>query len=136
MLYPAAPGGKNELPLNPTVDESSESPSPKSKIEIIIANVTRTICTKPLCNLEYTVEFQWLEYLWNLENMFETGVVGVNGCESKCKVRRHNRDIFLIFYNMKVCCVFSLELPHRGDSNEDTKYTIFNIKKEKHPKLS
>ena len=30
---------------------------------------------------------------------------------------------------MKVYCVFSLELPHRGDSNEYTQYTIFNIKK-------
>ena len=25
--------------------------------------------------------------------------------------------------------MFSLELPHRGDSNEYTQYTIFNIKK-------
>ena len=38
-------------------------------------------------------------------------------------------DIFSIFFNMKVCCVFSLESPHRGDSNECTQYTIFNIKK-------
>ena len=38
-------------------------------------------------------------------------------------------DIFLILFNMKVCCVFSLELPHRGDSNVYTQYTIFNIKK-------
>ena len=38
-------------------------------------------------------------------------------------------DIFLIFFNMKVCCVFSLESPHRGDSNEYIQYTIFNIKK-------
>ena len=30
---------------------------------------------------------------------------------------------------MKVCCVFSLESPHLGDSNEYTQYTIFNIKK-------
>ena len=30
---------------------------------------------------------------------------------------------------MKICCVFSLESPHRGDSNERTQYTIFNIKK-------
>ena len=45
-------------------------------------------------------------------------------------------DIFSIFFNMKVCCVFSLESPHRGDSNEYTQYTIFNIKKENHPKLS
>ena len=38
-------------------------------------------------------------------------------------------DIFLILFNLKVCCVFSLESPHRGDSNEYTQYTIFNIKK-------
>ena len=35
--------------------------------------------------------------------------------------------IFPIFFNMEVCCVFSLESPHRGDSNEYTQYTIFNI---------
>ena len=28
---------------------------------------------------------------------------------------------------MKVCCVFSLESPRRGDSNEYTQYTIYNI---------
>ena len=38
-------------------------------------------------------------------------------------------DIFSIFFNMKVYCVFSLESPHRGDSNEYTQYTIFNVKK-------
>ena len=32
--------------------------------------------------------------------------------------------------------MFTLESPHRGDSNEYTQYTIFNIKKENHPKLS
>ena len=37
-------------------------------------------------------------------------------------------DIFSIFFNMKVCCVFSLESPWW--------YTIFNIKQEKYPKLS
>ena len=40
----------------------------------------------------------------------------------------HNRDIFSIFFNMKVYCVFSLELPHRGDSNVYTQYIIFVIK--------
>ena len=29
---------------------------------------------------------------------------------------------------MKLYCVFSLESPHRGDSGEYTKYTIFSIK--------
>ena len=32
-------------------------------------------------------------------------------------------------FNKRVCCVFSLELPNRGDSNEYTQYTILNIKK-------
>ena len=38
-------------------------------------------------------------------------------------------DIFLIFFNMKVCCVFSSESPHRCDSNEYTQYTSFNLNK-------
>ena len=39
--------------------------------------------------------------------------------------------IFLSFYNMEVYCVFALESPHQGDSNEYTQYTIFSINKEK-----
>ena len=35
--------------------------------------------------------------------------------------------VFSIFFNMKVYCVFSLELPHQGDSNEYVQYSIFNI---------
>ena len=35
---------------------------------------------------------------------------------------------FFIFFNMKVYFVFSLELPHQGDSNEYTQHTIINIK--------
>ena len=45
------------------------------------------------------------------------------------QVKRHYRDIFSIFFNMKVYCVFSLESPHRGDSNEYTQYTIFGKEK-------
>ena len=37
--------------------------------------------------------------------------------------------VFSSFSNMKVCCVFSLESPHRGVSNEDTQHTIIIIKK-------
>ena len=37
--------------------------------------------------------------------------------------------ISLIFYNMKVYCMFTLESPHRGDSNEYTQYTIFQYEK-------
>ena len=28
---------------------------------------------------------------------------------------------------MKICCVFTLESPHRGDSNVYTQYTIFSM---------
>ena len=41
----------------------------------------------------------------------------------------HNRDTFSSLSNMKVCCVFSLESPHRGDSNEYTQHAIINIKR-------
>ena len=37
--------------------------------------------------------------------------------------------VFSIFFKMKVCCVFSLESPHRGDSNEYTPHTMINIKR-------
>ena len=45
-------------------------------------------------------------------------------------------DIFSIFFNMKVYCVFSLESPHGGDSNVYTQYTIFIIKKKITPDYS
>ena len=38
---------------------------------------------------------------------------------------------FFIFFKMNVCCVFSLESPHRGDSNEYTQHTIININRKK-----
>ena len=37
---------------------------------------------------------------------------------------------------MKVCYVFSLELPHRGDSNEYIQHTISNMKQKLTRKLS
>ena len=33
-------------------------------------------------SLPYTVELQWLEHLWNHENMFKKGVVRANECLS------------------------------------------------------
>ena len=40
-----------------------------------------------------------------------------------------NRYVFPIFFDMTVCCVFSLESPRRGDSNEYRQYAIFSIEK-------
>ena len=36
------------------------------------------------------------------------------------------REIF-IFYHENICCVYSLESPHRDESNEYTQHTIFCI---------
>ena len=44
-----------------------------------------------------------------MENCIQGGIVGI---------------YFSIFSSMKVCFEFSLESPHRGDSNENTQYTI------------
>ena len=68
--------------------------------------------------------------------MFETGVVRAIEGLLYSQVRRHNSDILLIFFNMKVYSAVSLESPQRGDLNEYTHYTISQYKKENHPKLS
>ena len=41
-----------------------------------------------------TVELQWLEHLWNHENIFETKVVRAIECLSQRKIRRQDRYIF------------------------------------------
>ena len=66
---------------------------------------------KILLEKQIIVELQWHEHLRNHKNMFQTGVVQANECLSKCQVRRHDRYIFSIFINMKVCCVCLLESP-------------------------
>ena len=43
---------------------------------------------------------------------------------------------FRFVFNMKVCCLFSLESPPRGDSNEYTQNTISQYEKENHLTLS
>ena len=45
------------------------------------------------------------------------------------------REIFL-FYREIVCCVYSLESPHRGDSNEYTQHTTYNYCVENRKKKS
>ena len=47
---------------------------------------------------------------------------------------RHDRDIFSIFFKMKLCCVFSLESPHQAIlmSKHDNP---FSISKGKSPEI-
>ena len=54
-------------------------------------------------SLRYTVELQWLEHLWNRENMFESGVVRANECYSLRQVRRQNRGSFALTGLYIVC---------------------------------
>ena len=70
--------------------------------------------------------------------MFQTGVVRASECDNH-SARIGSKIEISLFFNMKVYCVFSLESPHRGDSGEYTKYTIFRIKKKftlNYPKYS
>ena len=50
--------------------------------------------------------------------------------------REASKEQFSILFSMILYCLFSLESPHRGDSNEYKQYTIFNINTESHLKLS
>ena len=74
-----------------------------------------------------TVKLPWPEYLSDYEKLIETGVVRAIEGLSSSQVRRHNKDIFSFFFNIKVNCVFSLQSPYRGDFNEYTKIYHFSI---------
>ena len=66
-----------------------------------------------------TAELQWLERLWNHENMFETGeleLMSVNHRTISGGIIR----TFIIFLNMMVYRVFLLESSYRGISNKYT----------------
>ena len=64
------------------------------------------------------LEHRWLVYHGLFELVFESLR---NSSDSSRK--QIFKEIFL-FYREIVCCVYSLELPHRGDSNEYTQHTI------------
>ena len=91
-----------------------------NKTEKIVKNENLDEC-HVICVAPYTVELQWLGHIWNHESMFETGVICVY---HRARSRGLIWDIFSIFLNMKVRCVFSLESPYRF-----SQFTIFSIKK-------
>ena len=56
-------------------------------------------------------------------------IVNSNSFLSPCEIlliAQENRYLMVIFlfYHELVCCVYSLESPHQGDSNEYTQHTI------------
>ena len=90
-------------------DENNRYPDSET-----VHNINMTVAAQLLQKRRLKVELQWLEHLWNSENIYETGVVRVHSARSGGIIG----IFFSIFFNMKVCCVFSLESPHRGYSNE------------------
>ena len=68
-----------------------------------------------------------------LEDIATATIILSPGCQQPflIKMAGDNRlsaaTSFLIFFKMEVYCVFSLESPHRGDSNVYTQYAIFII---------
>ena len=59
-----------------------------------------------------TVELQWLEHLWDLENMFETGGLEPMSVNHSARSGSITGIYYQLFFYMKVYCVFSLESPH------------------------
>ena len=73
--------------------------------------------------LKYTVEHGWLEHQWLVyHGKFEL-VLEFLWNSSDSSRKQIFKEIFL-FYCEIAYCVYSLELPHWGDSNEYTQHTI------------
>ena len=78
--------------------------------------------------LFYTADLSGIDIQYNLNGSNPDGSFTLD--DSNCFLSLQNpsrkqifRDFFL-FYHEIVCCVSSLESPHRGDSNENTQHTI------------
>ena len=78
-------------------------------------------------NISSTVKLRWLEHRWLVyHGLFELIVESLRNF-SDSSSKQILREIFLLYYEI-VCCVYSLELPHRGNSNEYTQHTIILLK--------
>ena len=69
---------------------------------------------------------RWLVYRGWFEFFFQSFQNSSNSSRTQIF-----RDYVFLFYHGIVCCVYSLESPHRGDSNEYTQHTIIVYKIEK-----
>ena len=77
--------------------------------ELTIENDYCHVCFFLVYLGKITVILQWLEQLWYYENMFETGVVRANEANHSTRSGGIIGIFFSIFFNRKVCCVFSVE---------------------------
>ena len=80
----------------------------------------------------HTVELRWLEHRWLVyHGLFELIFVSLRNFSDSSR-KEILREILLFYYEI-VCCVYSLESPHRGDSNEYTQHTSILLKIETFP---
>ena len=83
-----------------------------------------------ICMYVRTVKPRWLEHRWLIyPGWFEFIFESLRNSSHSSR-----KQIFLVFflsYHEIVCCVHSLELPWRGNSNEYTQHTIIVYKIEK-----
>ena len=77
--------------------------------------------------LQTTVELRWLEHWWLVyHGLFELNFESLRNFSDSSRTHIL-REIFLFYYEI-VCCVYSLESPRWGDSNEYTQHTIILLK--------
>ena len=75
----------------------------------------------------YTVELQWLEHRWLVyHGLFELIFESLRNFSDSSR-KRILSEIFLYCYEI-VCCMYSLELPQWGNSNEYMQHTIILLK--------
>ena len=79
----------------------------------------------------HTVELQWLEHWWLVNHgCFELVIESLGTKSHSCRLRII-LGWFSFFILKMVYCVYSLESPRWGDSNENTQYTFMSKKIEK-----
>ena len=85
---------------------------------------------------KHTVWPQWLEHGWlDYRGWFELFFQSLQNSSNSSR-KQIFRDFFS-FYHGIVCCVYSSELPHWGNSNKYTRHTIVVVENRKEfPKLS
>ena len=83
--------------------------------------------TTSLYQYSNTVELQWLEHQWLVyHGLFELIFGSLRNFSDSSRTHILG-EIFLFYYEI-VCCVYSLESPHRSDSNECTQHNIILLK--------
>ena len=112
-------------------------------IQVTTARLSKTMCGfKALQEKALAREREKIQYNLNCSNTDGSFTVDdSNSFFSPYKVlptAQENKylGIFFLFYHGIVCCVYSLESPHRGESNEYTTYNHCVENRKDFPKIS